>query len=1024
MPRDIIRQACNVLFVPGQVVEVRALGRRGSASGYFDQFDLLADRADALDRGGEYDGVYVTINPVNPALLSRRVNRIEGRLGTRETTTSDRDITRRSWLPVDIDPVRPSGVSSSDAEHEAALAKAREVASFLSGLDWPDPVMADSGNGAHLLYRIDLPVDDASRALVKGVLETLDLIFSDEVCRVDTANFNAGRIWKLYGTWSRKGDTTRDRPHRVSRILSVPEPVRLVSPDLLSRLAAMIPPAETVRPSGKDRKMGRRIELSDWLHSHGIGYRNKPFAGGDCYVLDACPFSSDHTDGAYCIQFANGAIFAGCHHSSCGGGTQRWAELRERFEGTIEERMKRLKQRRRERDRPDPVIQPVPVEETVTGAEAEAEQIIRSGDPLSFMLDTFALDHIGDPVVAWCLVMSLASRLVLNAKGLHVSVSGESGKGKSHAFDTMMQQVPIDLRLEGRMSDKALFYIKGMQPGSVIALDDVTLSDPLQEVLKGVTTSFKRPFVYRTVNKDQKGQVCVIPERCVWWIAKVEGTGDDQVWNRMLSCWIDDSPEQDAKVLARILEDAARSPGEMQGERHEVRVCQEIWQRLSAVHVVVPYARKIRFSSDANRRNPDMLLDLVKCHAALMQHQRERVESGEMVAVTATVTDFTEANRLFCSLNGVSGGQQSKLTRKEAELVEAIRTRGQGEITISEMQHLTGWSHSVLYKMLHGYQTRGNQYSGLLEKCPAISVCDRTVMTDENGSSSSYRRCKAYSWDPYVYDCWDADGGCWLDESDGDDRGDDDRPSLGDGCGGMAAGCGVLAEGAATNPAAIAGPDPDSLSNSQYSCTCGGKDDHTEAGDDRHGDDCSCGCVPDFSATRDPGSPSERIGGSDLQTEALGCCGSFRNTAAKPFDLPQQGQGSAKAGLAKDRDLPVIHSRDYALITDRNGTGPCDCCGYKWVNYQERMTRERLKEAPRPNRKICKKCFQIAKDAGIAPIRALPGVLNISRMERVFKDLGRCQVCNGGKAVWSDREDHVNICESCYHNHAGEAATV
>jgi hypothetical protein len=79
------------------------------------------------------------------------------------------------------------------------------------------------------------------------------------------------------------------------------------------------------------------------------------------------------------------------------------------------------------------------------------------------------------------------------------------------------------------------------------------------------------------------------------------------------------------------------------------------------------------------------------------------------------------------------------------------------------------------------------------------------------------------------------------------------------------------------------------------------------------------------------------------------------------------------------------------------------------VNYQERMTRERMKEPPRFNRKICKKCFEAAK-------RALPGVMNTVGMVRLYKDLGRCQVCNGGKAVWTDPENHVHICESCYRN--------
>lgn len=34
--------------------------------------------------------------------------------------------------------------------------------------------------------------------------------------------------------------------------------------------------------------------------------------------------------------------------------------------------------------------------------------------------------------------------------------------------------------------------------------------------------------------------------------------------------------------------------------------------------------------------------------------------------------------------------------------------------------------------MLHGSSAHGYQYPGLLEKSPAISVCDRTLVTDEN----------------------------------------------------------------------------------------------------------------------------------------------------------------------------------------------------------------------------------------------------------------------------------------------------
>jgi len=88
--------------------------------------------------------------------------------------------------------------------------------------------VADSRDGAHLLYRIDLPNDDESRELIKGTLETLHTLFSDDQYQVDTSVFNAARIWKLYRTTGRKGDNIPTRPHWKAAILTVPEEIRVV----------------------------------------------------------------------------------------------------------------------------------------------------------------------------------------------------------------------------------------------------------------------------------------------------------------------------------------------------------------------------------------------------------------------------------------------------------------------------------------------------------------------------------------------------------------------------------------------------------------------------------------------------------------------------------------------------------------------------------------------------------------------------------------------------------------------------
>jgi hypothetical protein len=175
-------------------------------------------QAASLD--GRGFAVYVTLNPVEPVLIARAQNKVKR---YPKATTSDADIARRRWLPLDFDPVRPADVSATDEEKKAALWRAREVRDYLVEQSWPGPVVGDSGNGAHLLYRVDLPNDRESLELVKGILEALALKFSDRTVEVDTTTCNAARIWKLYGTTARKGDDTGDRPHRRSRLLKVPE---------------------------------------------------------------------------------------------------------------------------------------------------------------------------------------------------------------------------------------------------------------------------------------------------------------------------------------------------------------------------------------------------------------------------------------------------------------------------------------------------------------------------------------------------------------------------------------------------------------------------------------------------------------------------------------------------------------------------------------------------------------------------------------------------------------------------------
>lgn len=201
---EIIR-ALKLWFQPGDVFEVRVLDaisadwmRPHTESGYFD-YEHITEVANAIGKLRSYRGAYVTVNPVKPELLARAWNRIRPVL--KEPTTADSEVLARRWLLIDCDPKRASGVSSTKAEHESALAKARKIRSDLFALGWPDPIMTDSGNGAQLMYRIDLPATDGG--LVRKCTNAFALA-SDDAVFIDTSVHNPARIWRIPGTMNCK----------------------------------------------------------------------------------------------------------------------------------------------------------------------------------------------------------------------------------------------------------------------------------------------------------------------------------------------------------------------------------------------------------------------------------------------------------------------------------------------------------------------------------------------------------------------------------------------------------------------------------------------------------------------------------------------------------------------------------------------------------------------------------------------------------------------------------------------------
>jgi hypothetical protein len=339
-----IKRTISLLYQSGDVVELRALDFNGKPhAGYFNDFDKLATAAARLS--GTMMGVYLVLNPIKKELLARAVNRIAD---GPKNLTADADIISRRWFPIDVDANRAPGISSTDEEHEFTITTAKDIKAYLITMGFlaNSIIIADSGNGAHLLVRIDIPNDTDNKALIQSCIEALKAKFESDKAIIDKTVFNAARIWKCYGTICKKGDSTEDRPHRTANLLEVPANIVITPIEALKALAATTPQPETPQaPKTTYHSNGQEFDLDTWMSTHGIEVTKKePYNGGTRYILKVCPFNSNHTGTSAAIfKMSNGAIVYKCQHDGCIDND--WRKLREMLEPEYADRKRQYEQR-------------------------------------------------------------------------------------------------------------------------------------------------------------------------------------------------------------------------------------------------------------------------------------------------------------------------------------------------------------------------------------------------------------------------------------------------------------------------------------------------------------------------------------------------------------------------------------------------------------------------------------------------------------------------------------------------------
>lgn len=340
---DTCLRFLRLLHPPGTRVEVRVKYRRTIRDGNGDirvtepaHSRRFADHEEAAKYAAEKSdadntvAVWVTINPID-----RSVPWGEG-----QKATKDKNIARRTAFFIDFDNQRPAGTNATEAERQESGRVARACRDWLCQLGFPQPILSDSGNGHHLLYRTELPADDGG--LIKRFLLAVAGRFDTDKVKVDVSVHNPSRVCKLAGTCVRKGEDTKERPYRMADIIEAPDQLEPVSRELLEEVASEAP--SQVERGTNPRQWQRGGHVSDDVHQRQIDavliYLKrvgiepadiKPKDDMTVISLPCCPFKSGYQDDGDpgILIHRSGGISAKCFHEKCEG--RSWSDVQEAF---------------------------------------------------------------------------------------------------------------------------------------------------------------------------------------------------------------------------------------------------------------------------------------------------------------------------------------------------------------------------------------------------------------------------------------------------------------------------------------------------------------------------------------------------------------------------------------------------------------------------------------------------------------------------------------------------------------------
>ena len=344
-----IKTAIKALFKKDDIIEVRAWDKQHNV--YTGRYTRSKKLMEHIKLWNEECDVYYVLNPVGTKHGLRDLSR--GGLCTWE-----QDVPWRRYFLLDFDPKRDCKIAT---HHQwlAAFDAAGRAKVWLESFGFKGIVLANSGNGCHLLVPCSLPNDSEGKEIVRKVQRIVSNKLS--TTEVECECFpDANRLVRAYGTVNRKGAETETLKHRFSEILT---PARGSDDDPKNLLLQIIAenPIEDAKltnhgtgegPFSRDLLYAR---LEAWAEKYegenGEGFVFEETDRRDGFRI-LCPGNTEQgwPDGEQhdtvgeslndsCIVYVeNGWPRLSCRHNHCGEGAahgkKTWKDLQEFYDPT------------------------------------------------------------------------------------------------------------------------------------------------------------------------------------------------------------------------------------------------------------------------------------------------------------------------------------------------------------------------------------------------------------------------------------------------------------------------------------------------------------------------------------------------------------------------------------------------------------------------------------------------------------------------------------------------------------------